>query len=42
MENKGNRKCDSGNQDAINRRELRRQRNRRNQQIKRMQNKLQL
>ena len=35
-------KCNSGNQDAIKRRELRRQRNRRNQQIKRMQNKSRL
>ena len=35
-------KCDSGNQDAINRMELRRQRNRRNQQIKRTQIKLRL
>ena len=32
-------KCESGNHDAIKRRDLTRQRNRRNQQIKRMQNK---
>ena len=35
-------KCDSGNQDAIKRLHLRRQRNRRNQQIKRTQIKLRL